>query len=78
MILLFVVACRNETLCSFQFFLTKSEQQFLDFSVILLLSIKSRKKFPSCVWSIANIPEFFKRDGAAGIHPIEGFLELPL
>ena len=76
MILVFVVPCRNETLCCFKYF---SEVRT---TVIGLISnfvvIHKKKTFSSFVLSIANIPEFFKRHGATGIRQIAGFLALPL
>ena len=76
MILVFVVSCRNETLCFFKSFNEVRTTVIGLFSNFVF--IQKKKKFSSRVWSIANIPEFFKRDEATGIHPIEGFLELPL
>ena len=68
-------------LCVLFISLTKCEQGTTVTGVYTVYSfavIHKRKTFSSCVLSIANIPEFFKRDRTTGIRQIEGFLELPL
>ena len=52
---------RDLIFCAFSFLSlpTEPEQELLDLSVIVLLSRK-RKRFPSCVWSIRNIIDYFQ------------------
>ena len=66
-----MVPCRNETLCSLIFISNEVRTTVTGrFSIYNFAVIHKRKTFSSYVLSIANIPEFFKRDRTTGTRPI--------